>query len=322
MKKWRKRDALGLIAVLLLVLVFLYSGTQLLEHSLRPEETPQQRSSKTVTVDGVKYFPRQDISVFLLMGIDRTGPVEASNSYNNDGEADTVILLIFDQTAEEITVLNLNRDAMVEMPVLGIGGRQAGTAFGQLALAHTYGSGMEDSCENLQKTVCDLLGGISIDQYVAVNMDAIALLNDAVGGVTVTVSDDFGDVLPMGEVTLQGQQAVDFVRIRKDVGDQKNVSRMVRQSMYMEGFLSALQDALSADSSLPVEMYEAVSPYMVTDCSSTVFSSAMERYRDFSLREIVTLEGENVRGPEFMEFYLDEDALQRDVLRLFYAPKG
>ena len=321
MKKWRKRDALGLIAVLLLVLVFLYSGTQLLEHSLRPEETPQQRSSKTVTVDGVKYFPRQDISVFLLMGIDRTGPVEASNSYNNDGEADTVILLIFDQTAEEITVLNLNRDAMVEMPVLGIGGRQAGTAFGQLALAHTYGSGMEDSCENLQKTVCDLLGGISIDQYVAVNMDAIALLNDAVGGVTVTVSDDFGDVLPMGEVTLQGQQAVDFVRIRKDVGDQKNVSRMVRQSMYMEGFLSALQDALSADSSLPVEMYEAVSPYMVTDCSIKNLSSLLQRCAHYEMKDILSLEGKNVLGEEFYEFYADEEKLDALTLELFYAPK-
>ena len=321
MKKFRTRDALGLIAVLLLALAFLYSATQLLEHNLRPETAPQQSVSKTVTVDGVGYFPRQDVDVFLLMGIDRTGPVTASNSYNNDGEADTVILLIFDKTAEEIAVLNINRDAMVEMPVLGVGGQQAGTAFGQLALAHTYGTGLEDSCENLRKTVSDLLGGIHIDQYVAVNMDAIALVNDAVGGVTVTVTDDFAGVLPAGEVTLLGQQAVDFVRLRKDVGDQLNVSRMNRQSVYMEGFLSALQEKLSSDSTLPVKMYESVSPYMVTDCSSTVFSSVMERYSDYTLREIVTLEGENVRGEEFMEFYLDEDALQKDVLRLFYAPK-
>lgn len=313
---------LGLIAVLLLVLAFLYSGTQLLEHTLRRPQTTQQAVSKTVTVNGVSYFPRQDIDVFLLMGIDRTGPVEASNSYNNDGEADTVILLIFDQTAEEITVLNLNRDAMVEMPVLGVDGRQTGTAFGQLALAHTYGTGMKDSCENLRKAVSDLLGGLSIDQYIAVNMDAIALVNDAVGGVTVTVTDDFGDVLPTGEVTLLGQQAVDFVRLRKDIGDQMNISRMERQSVYMEAFLSTLKEKLSSDGSLPVKMYEAVSPYMVTDCSSTVFSSVMERYSDYALREIVTLQGENVRGEEFMEFHLDEDALQKDVLRLFYAPKG
>lgn len=321
MKKWRKRDVLGLIAVLLLVLVFLYSATQLLENALRPEEVLQTTVSKTVTVDGVQYFPRQDLDIFLLMGIDRTGPVVASTSYNNEGAADAVILLVFDKTAEEICILNVNRDAMVEMPVLGIGGRQAGTAFGQLALAHTYGTGLEDSCENLRRTVSDLLGGIDIGHYVALNMDAIALANDAVGGVTVTVTEDFGDTLSMGEVTLQGQEAVDFVRLRKGVGDQLNISRMERQNAFVEAFLEALQEGMATESALPLQIFEAVSPYMVTDCSSTVFSSVLERYSDYTLREIVTLQGENVHSEGYMEFHLDREALQQDVLRLFYAPK-
>lgn len=322
MRSLRKRDLLGMIAVIVLLAVCLFSGARLLEGTLfSQKEESVLAPSKTITVDGIDYFPRRDVDIFLLMGIDRTGPVEISNSYNNDGEADTVILLIFDKTAEEITVLNLNRDAMVEMPVLGIGGRQAGTAFGQLALAHTYGTGMEDSCENLRTTVSNLLGGVDIDQYVAINMDAIALVNDAVGGVSVTVTDDFGDLIPMGEVTLEGQQAVDFVRLRKDVGDQKNLSRMERQSVYMESFLQTLQEEMDTNSTLPLRIYESVLPYMVTDCSSTVFSSVLERYSDYALREIVTLEGTNVRGEEFMEFYLDEEALQEDVLRLFYAPK-
>jgi len=325
MKKTRKRELFALIGIIILAVVLIFSATRLFKafdsENTQNEVLPPER--KTITRDGVDYFPRQDIEVFLLMGIDREGPVEDSGSYRNEGMADTVVLLIFDQTAEEIRVLSLNRDSMVEMPVLGIGGRRAGTDYAQLALAHTYGSGLEDSCENLRETVSDLLYGITIDHYISLNMDAIAIVNDAVGGVRVTVTDDFSEVsdLPMGEVLLKGQQAVDFVRLRKGVGDQLNLSRMERQSEYMEGFLAALQSKLDESSTFPLSVYEDVSPYMVTDCSGTVFSSVVERYADYELVEVASLQGENVRGEEYMEYHLDEEALDELIIRLLYAEK-
>ena len=131
----------------------------------------------------------------MVAGIDEYGPVVSSESYNNSGEADMVSLLIFDETNETIHMLSLNRDTMLEIPVLGIGGKQAGTIHGQLALAHTYGSGLEDSAKNLRDTVSDFLYGLNINYYVTMNMDAISVLNDAVGGVRVTVADDFDDVI-------------------------------------------------------------------------------------------------------------------------------
>ena len=180
----------------------------------------------------------------LLMGIDEEGPVKASDSHKNTGEADMVALVIFDETSQQIDILCLNRDTMVEMPVLGIGGKNAGTFYGQLALSHAYGTGLEDSCENTKKAVSDFLYGLDISHYVAMNLDAISMLNDAVGGVTVNVTDDFSDVDPtikQGENTLMGQQAIHYVQVRKDVGDQKNVSRMQRQQDYMEGFLKSFR---------------------------------------------------------------------------------
>ena len=44
--------------------------------------------------------------------------------------------------------IQLNRDTMTEIQILGVNGEPAVTMTGQLALAHTYGSGEEDSCEN------------------------------------------------------------------------------------------------------------------------------------------------------------------------------
>ena len=165
---------------------------------------------------------------------------------------------------------------------------------------------------------------MTIDYYVAMNMDAIPILNDAVGGVTVNVTDDFSKVNPtitMGELTLSGDQVIDYVRTRKDVGDQKNVTRMERQKGYVKGFLDALMTKEQSDMEFALKLYEQVAPYIVTDCSSTTLSSMLERYVDFSIREVVTPEGENVIGEAYYEFYPDEEKLDELILRIFYAPK-
>lgn len=312
--------------ILVLVIVFVYSGFQILESTVfsKQEHGAAAAPSKTITRDGIEYFPRQDVETYLLMGIDRFGPVEDSGSYNNDGEADTVMVLLFDKKNETASILALNRDTMVEMPVLGIGGKTAGSAIGQLALSHTYGSGLKDSCENVRKTVSDLLLGFEIDHYISMNMDGIALLNDAVGGVKVNVTEDFSAVDPtigMGETVLTGEQALSYVRLRMDVGDQLNISRMDRQKAYMEGFLTALQEKLSSDSTFAAQLFEEMSDYLVTDCSTTVLTSALERYGEYPLTEIVSPEGDNRRGETYMEFYPQEEALDALILRMFYGPK-
>jgi LCP family protein required for cell wall assembly len=280
--------------------------------------------SKTITRNGVDYYPRQDITVFLILGIDEFGPVEASNSYNNKGEADVVLLAILDQTAETYSVLALNRDTMMDVRVLGLGGKYAGTYFEQLALSHTYGSGLEDSCENTKKTVSDFLNGIYIDYYLAMNMDAIGILNDAVGGVKVNVTDDFSSVDPsikMGEMVLRGEQALHFVRLRKDVGVQLNVARMERQREYMDGFVEALRAKLDESDTFTMDVYETVSPYIVTDCSANVLSMLLNRFSEYTLQEIVSPEGENVLTQKYYEFYVDEKKLDELILRLFYVKK-
>ena len=245
------------ILLLALIVVILYSGLHILESTVlqKAEEPVQVGSTKTITRDGIDYFPRQDVTIMMVLGIDQFGPVESSHYYRNNGSADSIMLLVFDETARDCTVLYLNRDTMLNMDVLGVRGEYAGTTFGQLALAHTYGTGLEDSCQNVKNTLMNYIHGLTIDYYVAMNMDAIPILNDAVGGVTVTVEDDFSKVNPsitMGEVTLQGDQVIDYVRTRKDVGDQKNVTRMELQKEYVVGFLKKLVEIsteinLSAD---------------------------------------------------------------------------
>lgn len=326
MKKQRKLWAIVVfLSIPILVIAALYSGLRFWESTVLAsgELAAEGYVSKTVRSNGVDYFPRQDITVFLILGIDEAGPVKDSGSYNNTGEADVILLAIFDETAESCRILALNRDTMADVPVLGLGGKFAGTHREQLALAHTYGSGLHDSCENTKKAVSDFLNGIRIDYYLAMNLDAVGILNDAVGGVRVTITEELQAADPSlkpGEMVLLGDQALKFVQLRKNVGGQLNVERMQRQQLYMQGFVDAWQKK-AAHGAFALETYELAAPYMVTDCSVDMLSSLSRRFADYRLEEIVTPEGGNVLSERYYEFHAEEEKLQELILRLFYTPK-
>jgi len=311
---------------LILVLVIIYSGLRILESTIfynRNEDF--EIKTKTITRDGVKYYPRQDINVILVMGINQEGPVRASEEPNNGNAADFVGLVVFDEAAENWTLLNLNRDTMLNMPALNEKGREIGTMYAQLAFAHTYGTGVEDSCENTVKAVSNFLGGVNIDYYVSMNLDAIGLLNDAVGGVTVTVRDDFSNVDPSigkGTITLRGEQARSFVQTRWNVGDELNLSRIERQKEYMNNFVRAFKDTVkSSNADYVLDTYNSVAPYLVSDLPVSTLTGMVERYIDYPLTGILSLEGENKLGEDLYEFYADEDYLEDLCLEVFYAPK-
>jgi anionic cell wall polymer biosynthesis LytR-Cps2A-Psr (LCP) family protein len=213
---------------------------------------------------------------------------------------------------------------MVHMPVINEKGKEHGSFYGQLGYSHTFDTGMEDSCENARKTVSNLLYGLEIDHYFALNMDAIGILNDAVGGVTVNITDDFSPVDPTmvkGLYTLRGEQARTFVQSRMIIGDGLNLSRMRRQEEYMRGFVSALMEKLQEDDSVILQAYEDIADYTVTDCSAAVLSRLAKDFEGYTLGEMYSIKGENREGEVYMEFYHDEEALDALILELFYAPK-
>ena len=320
------RQILYFCLILVLVLVVLYSGLRILESTVLRSDTGQEvaYTRKTITRGGVDYYPRQDITTVLVLGIDQSGPVAVSEGYMNRGAADLVMLLVFDESRQTCDILQLNRDTMLRMPVLGLGGRKAGTSYGQLALAHTYGTGLADSCENIREAVSNFLYGITVDYYVSMRMDAIGLLNDAVGGVTVNVTEDFSQVDPTigkGPVTLKGQQALSYVRTRQNLGDQLNISRMERHRKYVDSFLAAFRAAREEDPEFFLQTYETITPYLVTDCSVNTISGIIDRYGDYTVNTPVTPEGENVLGDQYYEFHADEEKLDSLILEMFFAPK-
>lgn len=272
--------------------------------------------------EGKWYQKKDNLELFLFMGVDEAGAQVDSESYNNLNQADFLLLAVLDREAKSYTLLHINRDTMADIPVLSVTGDPMGTIYGQLALAHTYGSGLKDSCRNTVDAVSAYLYNTPINHYGALSMAGIPILNDAVGGVTVTIEDDFSKVDPsmeMGkELTLSGKQAEYYVRYRKDVADNSNLNRMKRQRDYINAWIQEAENLYSADESMLLKTLLALSDYLVSDLTANQMSKLAQDLQDYDYQGIVTIEGEAKKGEEFMEFYTDEEQLQSVIIQLFY----
>lgn len=275
-----------------------------------------------VKFEGEYYVPKKGLQTILIMGLDKYERPEASIAYTNTMQSDFLLLAVIDEDAGQCDLLHLNRDTMTVIQRLGFGGADTGKFVGQLALAHTYGSGGSDSCLNAVKAVSHLLGGVQIDHYMTLTMDGVSKINDLVGGVMVTMLEDFSELDPTmkkGEtVTLKGDQALLYVRTRQGIGDQSNLNRMERQRQYLEAFYRKLMEKNRQAPDFLKSTLLKLNNAFETDYMTSQLESLSEVLERCEVTPIRTIDGKAVLGEEFMEFYVDETSLQETIISLFY----
>lgn len=280
---------------------------------------------QTVWYNGQKYVLREGVETLLLMGLDTFENTNAGASYNNNERADFLMLLLIDRNTEICTSLHIDRDSMAEITTLGVAGQVTGTEYAQLALAHAYGSGGQDSCRNTVKAVSGFLYNTPIDHYLSMTMDAVQILNDEVGGVTVTIMDDMTAVdesfVKGAQITLRGEQALKYVRSRTGLENSTNRRRMERQRQYMDALYAKMAQRIATDGGFGMSTLLKLSTYTVSDCTASQLSDLLDEASAYEFVGIDAIEGESVAGENFMEFYPDEGKLQELILELFYEPQ-
>lgn len=312
------------LSVILVVLALLFAA-ELFENSRSQYTGAAPSLDHALTHNGSEYVLKDNIETVLVLGLDK---FESDNiqSYNNDKQADFLMLFVIDTKAETYKAIHLNRDAMVEMNVLGVAGDKIGTVTKQLALSHTYGNGREVSCRNAANAVSNMLMGAEIDHYVSVTMDAVCTYNDFVGGVAVEVLDDFTGIdssLVKGEtVTLTGEQALRYVRSRYGLDDPTNNSRMTRQKQYLEALHDKTNELIAGDETFISKAALAVADYIVSDCSGNRLESLLQKISEYEPDALLDITGETVMGDEYIEFYPNEDSVKEIVIQCFYELKG
>lgn len=286
----------------------------------------QSEEEKTIVYNGEEYVFSKNVSTFLVLGLDKYEGDSDVDSYNNDNQADFLMLLVYDNDNKQCTALHINRDTMADVNRLAVNGNKIDTLKKQIALAHTYGNGKGVSCRNTADSVSMLLQDVKIDHYLSLKLDAVPVVNDRVGGVTVEVLDDFtgidDDLIVGNTVTLTGDQALTYVRTRYGLEDNTNSGRMERQKQYLDSLYSKFKECAANDNEFIVKVSMDVSDYLVSDCSITQLQNLADKFLSYEFTGIQSLKGESVPGERFMAFYPDEDELTKTVVELFCQLKN
>lgn len=322
------------------VLCFISFTVQSRQEKVKAEQAAELRrqereagGNRTETETGLRVYNgkeyRQDPlkRIILCVGVDKSGEVEEQNVSGAGGQADVIALLVQDKATDEVNILTIPRDTMTEIELFDLTGNYLGNDVQHLNLAYGYGNGGAESCELLQEAVENLLGGVAIDGYISVNMSAIAVLNDLVGGVTVTIDDpgieERDPDLVYGEtITLHGKQAETYVRYRDTEVSQSAIGRMDRHKTYAEGWMARAAEMQSSDSQFLGKAFEAIQDYMVTDLNKDEYLdaglAAMGTGDLFDGDHFFTVPGEGKQGLVYDEFYPDNEALEEMIINLFY----
>jgi LCP family protein required for cell wall assembly len=154
---------------------------------------------------------RDDVYNVLLVGSDSRNP----NSYS--GRSDTMMLLSWNKTTNQASMISFLRDSLVEVP-----------GYGMTRLGHSYAyGGVGLTINTINQTY-----GLDIQNYIVINFENLVHVIDAIGGIEMTLTKAEVDYLKryhfdfqVGKNLLNGEQALQHARNRKVGSDFARTSR-------------------------------------------------------------------------------------------------
>ena len=265
MKKESKRHILSTVAVILaavaaVTVLFVLHHKQQQEKARQPEESVSQAEDNTIEWNGKRYTYNNNLINILFLGIDHANDIDTSYMPGDAGQADCIMLLSLDKETKEGRILQINRNTMTQIDTYDSTGSAFGTVNAQLATQYAYCIGGSRSCWATEKTVKRLLYNLPISGYFALSVDGIPEINDALGGVTVEMTEEDAAINPSfeagKEVCLKGADAENYVRYRDTNVFNSNEGRMQRQVKYVTALI---KNARSHGGSA---LYNLISPFL------------------------------------------------------------
>ncbi|MFC8680209.1 LCP family protein [Microbacterium ureisolvens] len=177
----------------------------------------------------------------------------ACQAKSTEGERNDVTMLVhISDEPRRVTVVSFPRDMLVPIPSCpkedGTGSYSAMSSQ-MLNASYEYG-GLACTVLTVESLIED-----QIDFAAAIRWTGVINMSDAIGGVDVCVAGDISDShtgleLTAGTHTLQGVQALQFLRIRHGIGDGSDLGRISNQQQFMSSMVRKLQsDAVLANPS-------------------------------------------------------------------------
>ncbi|MFC8718875.1 LCP family protein [Kitasatospora sp. NPDC057198] len=203
----------------------------------------------------------------LLIGSDSRDGDNKDLGGGEDGGArsDTTILLHVYADHKHAVGVSIPRDTLVTIPKCLLPNKTWTSEQHEVRFNGAFSVGNTDkgnpACT--QNTV-EKLTDMRVDHTMVVNFEGFAAMTKAVDGVEVCLPNDIyeGDLNPnlgrkgkkiysKGVQKVEGQSALDYVRLRHGIGDGSDVGRMKRQ----QAFLSALIKQVKSEGMSPTTLY-------------------------------------------------------------------
>ena len=325
-----KTVLLSLCAILLAIVLLLAIASMLEKKTSQSGKTQDSGSSgevvsqsdsshNTIVYEGNTYEYNSNLENYLFLGVDTKEEVVLQDTPGTAGQADCIMILSMDKETREGRILQISRDSMTDVDLYDANGNYYTTINAQIATQYAYGNGKDTSCWAMKKTVSELLYGLPLDGYISLNIEGIRAMNDAVGGVTITIPEDYTFIDPAfvegSQITLTGEQAERYVRYR-DINQQgSNNGRMKRQVQYIPALISEIREQAGSSGDFYGTYQNILAPYMVTDMSV----DQINRLSDYALSdEVAYVPGEAVPGEQNEEFVVNEEELKELLIKMFY----
>lgn len=332
MKTWQK-VLIGIVTALVLIVVGL-AGTALALHksgeakikkAVKTEKlTASGEKEDVVYSDGKAYKYRENTINILCLGVDKQTQMAEEEQMNSMGQSDAIFILSLDQDNKRMRLLAIPRDTMVEVSIFDTADRFVRKEVQQITLQYAYGDGQQKSCELVRDVVSKLCYGLPIQKYCSVNLRAIPIMNDRIGGVPVYLDESIINWFPGSNVgdmaILQGEQALEYVRQRNEDVFASSMSRLSRQKEYVLSFANTAKAKLSEDMTLPVGLFNDLQGNIYTDVAveEITYLATQVLGMSFGEEDLRMIPGETTMGEKYEEYHVNEEDLKRLILEMFY----
>lgn len=334
-----KKVLIGLLIALLVIILGLFITYQVIYHQGKNaflndngnvsintiSQAESDDDGMTVTYKGEKYKYNDNIVSIVFLGVDKSEL--GTDNTGKSGQADAIYIFTYDIETGKCCLIPVSRETMTDVAIYTPDEELMGYDNMQLCLAYAYGDGKKTSCENTLASLSRVFYNIPFNNVVSLNWDAIAPLNDVVGGVSLTSLEDINDqgiIIHKDEkVTLLGKDAWMYVKYRNISELKSNTRRLDRQKQYINTYMSQLIPMAKSDFSIINNLLDIAKKYMYTNLSTNklVYTASEILPNIYSSQDIdfVSIKGTIKEGEQYAEFHPDETSLYETILKVFYT---
>jgi LCP family protein required for cell wall assembly len=215
----------------------------------QPNATGTPSPLDLLTAQADTSFLKDTVNI-LLIGVDHSVDRDTEEWVKQGGKqafhSDVMLVLAVNKATGAANMISLPRDTYAQIPgVEGIYKLNASIdcGGGWPTQANNYSTaGFDKVCE----AASWMLGGIPVQYYYAVDMNAVKGLADAIGGVqNFDVEQDFdiqGRSYKAGVQDMNGQAVLDYLRVRKNIEDKGDLNRVNRQKKMLVAIFDKIKN--------------------------------------------------------------------------------